>query len=180
MKPVLRWLWSNLGLFLLSMALSLLIWTTAVEQENPTVEQKFPAPIPVVLVGQPEGMVAYGQTDAKVSVVLRAPRSIWGTLRAEDLRAVVDVSGLKPGTYVLPVRVQVAVRPVVVRRVDPPTIAVTLEPVAKAEIPVRIWLEGNPALGYIARPPETDVLTVTVSGPASLVAHAVEARGSLR
>lgn len=179
MKTVLRWLWSNLGLFLLSLSLSLLIWTTAVEQENPTVEQKFPSAIPVVLVGQPEGMVAYGQTDARVSVVLRAPQSVWATLRAEDLRAVVDVSGLKPGTYVLPVRVQVALRPIVVRQVDPPTVVVNLEPVAEAEIPVRVWLEGNPALGYIARPPETEVLTVTVSGPASLVARAVEARAAV-
>lgn len=179
MKAVLRWLWSNLGLFLLSLALSLLIWTTAVEQENPTVEQKFPSAIPVVLVGQPEGMVAYGQTDARVSVVLRAPQSVWATLRAEDVRAVVDVSGLKPGTHTLPVRVQIAVQPVIVRRVDPQTVVVNLEPAAKAEIPVHVWLEGNPALGYIARPPETDVLTVTVSGPASLVSRAVEARAAV-
>ncbi|RME35780.1 MAG: hypothetical protein D6793_06880 [Thermoflexia bacterium] len=179
MRAVLRWIWNNLGLFVLSLALSLLIWTTAVEQENPTVEQKFPSPIPVVLVGQPEGMIAYGQTDAKVTLVLRAPRSVWTTLRPEDLRAVVDVSGLKPGTHVLPVRVQVAARPVMVRQVEPPTVVVNLEPVAKAEIPVRIWLEGNPAVGYIARPPETDVLTVTVSGPASLVARAVEARAAV-
>ncbi len=176
MRKALRWLWSNLGLILLSFALSTLIWATAVEQENPTVEQAFPSAIPVSLTNVPEGMIAYGQTDARVSVVLRAPQSVWKALRPEDIRASVSLSGLKPGTHALPVQVQVGLGPVQVRRVEPSTLLVYLENVARAEVPVRVRLEGNPPLGYIARPPETDVLTVTVSGPESLVAQVVEAQ----
>jgi YbbR domain-containing protein len=43
-------------------------------------------------------------------------------------------------------------------------------------VPVRVRLEGNTPLGYVARPPESNTLTVTVSGPASLVAQVVEAQ----
>lgn len=171
-----RWLWSNLGLILLSLALSTLIWATAVEQENPTMEQAFPSAIPVSLTNVPEGMIAYGQIDARVSVVLRAPQSVWKALRPEDIRASVNLSGLKPGTYALPVQVQVGLGPVQVRRVEPSTLLVYLEKVTRSEVPVRLRLEGNPPLGYIARPPESDVLTVTVSGPESLVAQVVEAQ----
>ncbi|MGB9775436.1 MAG: CdaR family protein [Anaerolineae bacterium] len=176
MRKTLRWLWSNLGLILLSLALSTLIWATAVEQENPTLEQAFPSAIPVSLTNVPEGMIAYGPTDARVSVVLRAPQSVWKALRPEDIRASVSLSGLKPGTHALPVQVQVALGPVQIRRVEPSTLLVYLENVARAEVPVRVRLEGNPPLGYIARPPETAVLTVTVSGPESLVAQVVEAQ----
>jgi YbbR domain-containing protein len=176
MRKTMRWLWSNLGLILLSLALSTLIWATAVEQENPTMEQAFPSAIPVSLTNVPEGMIAYGQIDARVSVVLRAPQSVWKALRPEDIRASVNLSGLKPGTYALPVQVQVGLGPVQVRRVEPSTLLVYLEKVTRSEVPVRLRLEGNPPLGYIARPPESDVLTVTVSGPESLVAQVVEAQ----
>jgi len=176
MRNALRWLWSNLGLILLSLALSTLIWATAVEQENPTLEQAFPSAIPVSLTNTPAGMIAYGQTDARVSVVLRAPQSVWKALRPEDIRAFVNLSGLKPGIHNLPVQVQVNIGPVQVRRVEPSTLVVYLEPLAQAEVPVRVRLEGNTPLGYIARPPESETLTVTVSGPASLVAQVVEAQ----
>ena len=176
MRNALRWLWSNLGLILLSLFLSTLIWATAVEQENPTLEQAFPSAIPVSLINTPAGMIAYGQTDARVSIVLRAPQSVWKALRPEDIRAFVNLSGLKPGTHNLPVQVQVGLRPVQIRRVEPSTLVVYLEPMAQAEVLVRVRLEGNTPLGYIARPPESETLTVTVSGPASLVAQVVEAR----
>jgi len=176
LRNALRWLWSNLGLILLSLALSTLIWATAVEQENPTLEQAFPSAIPVSLTNTPAGMIAYGQTDARVSVVLRAPQSVWKALRTEDIRAFINLSGLKPGTHNLPVQVQVNLGPVQVRRVEPSMLVVHLEPVAQAKVPVRVRLEGNTPLGYIARPPESNTLTVTVSGPASLVAQVAEAQ----
>lgn len=176
MRRALRWLWSNLGLLILSLALSLLIWATAVEQENPTVEQAFPSTIPVTLTGTPEGMIAYGQTDARVSVVLRAPQSIWSSLRAENIHAFVDLKGLDPGAHYLPVQVQVDLKPSQVRRVEPATLLVHLETLAEAEVPVRVRLEGNTPIGYVARPPETQTLTATARGPASLVTQVVDAR----
>lgn len=176
MRTALVWLWNNLGLLLLSLTLSLLIWATAVEQENPTLEQTFPSAIPVLLKDPPAGMMAYGQTDVRVSVVLRAPQSVWRALRPEDIRAFVNLGGLKPGSHHLPIQVQVNLRPAQVRRVEPSTLLVHLEPLVQAEVPVRVRLEGNTPLGYIARPPESAVLTATVSGPASLVAQVVEAQ----
>lgn len=176
MRRALRWLWSNLGLLLFSLALSLLIWATAVEQENPTIEQAFPSLIPVSLTTPPEGMIAYGPIDTRVSVVLRAPKSVWSSLRAEDIRAFVDLSGLEPGAHYLPIQVQVNLKPSQVRRVEPSTLLVYLELLDQAEVPARVRLEGNTPIGYVARPPETQVLTVVVRGPASLVAQVVEAR----
>ncbi len=179
MRQAIRWLWSNLGLLILSLALSLLIWATAVEQENPTVEQAFPSSLPVSLTTPPEGMIAYGQTDARVSVVLRAPKSVWSSLRAEDIRAFVDLNGLKPGAHYLPVQVQVNLKPAQVRRVEPATLLIYLEPVEEAEVLLQVRLEGNTPIGYVARPPETETLTATVRGPASLVAQVVEVRAAV-
>jgi YbbR domain-containing protein len=175
MKGVLRWIWSNIGLLLLSLVLAVLVWVVAVEQDNPTAEERFRAPIPVQVVGLPSGMVSYGQSHGEVYVTVRAPESVWSILRTEDFRAEVDLSGLGPGEHEVPVDVSVVQQPAMVRKVEPDVITIYLEPVAQAAVPVDVRIEGSAALGFIARQPEPNPVTVTVQGPESYVAQVAEA-----
>jgi len=175
MRGTLRWLVGNLGLILLSLVLAMLVWIAAVEQGNPTSERRYSSPIPVTISDPPEGIVAYGQTDVHVFVTLRAPESVWNGLQPEDIHAMVDLSGLGEGTHRLAIRVQVDQRPVMVRRVEPEAITVHLEPAKETAVPVNVRIEGDTALGYVARLPVVSPLTVTVSGPASLVDQVVQA-----
>ncbi len=175
MRRAFRWLIGNLGLLLLSLILALLVWLAAVEQGNPTIERRYSSPVPVRLSAPPEGMVAYGQTNAQVQVTLRAPESVWQDLQPEQIHAVADISHLGPGSHQVPVQVEVDRRPVMVREVDPETILIHLELAEVISVPVRVRLEGDVALGYIARQPEVIPSIVVVSGPASLVTRVVEA-----
>ncbi len=176
MKTTLRWVASNVGLILLSLFLALLVWAAAVEEGNPTSERRFATRIPVTIVNTPPEMIAYGYepSDPQVYVTLRAPQSIWQTLEREDLEATVDLSGLPPGQHRLPIHVQVAREPVMVRQVDPEMLTLQLEYSAENVVPVDLRVAGNTALGYLARNPETNTLTATVRGPASLVEQVVE------
>ncbi len=175
MRSALRWLFSNLGLILLSLAVAFLVWAVAVEQENPTLERRYPTPIPVTIPPAPEGMTLYGETDVQVYVTLRAPQSVMESLRPEDFHATVDISQMETGSYRLPVLVQVDREPTRVLEVEPAEITLYLEPTDHASVPVSVRLEGNTAIGYIPRPPIINPLTTTVSGPASLVSQVVEA-----
>lgn len=175
MRSGFRWLLGNLSLILLSLALSLLVWAVAVEQENPTSERRYSAPIPLTLSGVPEEMVAYGQTDAQVYVTLRAPESVWSNLRPEDLHATADLSGMEQGMHRVNVQVRVDQRPVQVRRVEPESVIIHLEPISRTVVPVSVRIEGNAALGFIARPAVVSILRTTASGPESLVARVAEA-----
>jgi YbbR domain-containing protein len=174
MRNAFRWLLGNLGLILLSLTLAVLVWVVAVEQENPTLERRFPVPIPVTVSAPPEGLVAYDQSADQVYVTVRAPRSVWDVLQVTDLRATVSLNGLGEGLHQVAVRVDVARQPASVRLVEPESIDVHLEPQVAAALPVEARLEGSTALGYTARLPVVRPVSATVQGPASLVAQVTE------
>jgi len=175
MKGALRWLFSNLGLILLSLAIAFLVWAVAVEQEDPTVEQLYPVPIPVSIPPAPEGMTLYGQSDVQARVIVRAPKSVMDSLQTEDFHATVDLNGLEEGAHRLPIQVRVDRHPVRVVQVEPEAITLYLEPTSRITVPVSVRLEGNTALGYVPQSPTFTPLTTTVTGPASWVTQVVEA-----
>lgn len=174
MKSVLRWVVANVGLFFLSLLLALLVWVVAVEQDNPTSEERYRSPVPVVFTGLPEGMVFYDPTDTQVYVTLRAPESVWDVLNLDHFYAVVDLSGLEEGEHRLPIEVSVDREPVMIRQVEPEAITIQLERVAQTSALVDVRIAGDTARGYVARHREVTPLTVTVSGPASYVAQVAD------
>ncbi len=169
MKKALRWLANNAALILLSLALATLLWAVAVEQKDPSSERSYASAIPIDVVGMPEGMVILNQSAAQVYVTLRAPDSIWRSLRLDEISATVDLSDLGEGAHQLPVRVQVEREPVMIRRVEPAVVTIQLEHMAEVVMPVEVHIRGSTAMGYVAQPAIFSPLTVTVSGPASLV-----------
>ena len=175
MKGILRWLASNLGLMILSLALSLLLWVVAVEQENPTIERRFASPVPVTVSQPSADMVAFGQTDVEISVTMRAPDSIWRIIQLEDFHATANLSGLGPGTHRVPIELRVDQGPVMVRRLEPDAVTIHIEPLQEAEVPVNVLIGGDETLGYEAQTPVIDPSTVTVSGPSSMVTQVIEA-----
>ncbi|MGD1993382.1 MAG: CdaR family protein [Anaerolineae bacterium] len=179
MKGVLRWIVSNLGLMALSLILAALVWVVAVEQDNPTSEERYRTPIPIEFTGLPEGMVFYAPSHEQAYVTVRAPESVWDILRAEDFRAVVDLSGLQAGEHRLEVDASIAQEPAMVRRVEPELVTVYMEPIAEGEVPVAVEVEGSAALGFIARQPEVTPITVTIRGPASHVDQVTEGVASV-
>ena len=46
-KATLRWMAGNLPLMILALILAILAWVVAVEEGDPTVEERYPQPIPV-------------------------------------------------------------------------------------------------------------------------------------
>ena len=175
MKAASRWFLNNLGLILLSLALSLIVWAAAMQEDNPTTVARYSSRIPVAIPAPPEGMVAYGDTDVQVYVTLRAPQSVWQALRQEDIHATVSLDGLDVGTHRLPVRVEVAQRPARVEQVEPEAIVIHLEPAETVTVPVRASIEGDTAIGYVSRTSEAHPTIVMASGPASFVAQVSEA-----
>jgi YbbR domain-containing protein len=175
MKNAFRWVISNLGLVILSLLLALLVWVVAVEQENPTIEQQYPSPVPIVFVGQGEDVVVYEQDVMHVLVTLRTAELVWTSLRLDDFHAEVDLSGLGDGQHDLPIQVSVDEGPAIIRTVVPADVTVRIERIAQAVVPVNLRIEGNTALGYVAQTAQVTPMSVTVEGPASQVAQVTQA-----
>ncbi len=165
MKAVLRWMGSTVPLMALALVLASLAWVVALEQEDPTQQERYPQAIPVVLTGLSDGMVIVGTFDTRVQVTVRAPQSVWSTLKIDDFAATVDLTGLEAGVHQLPIQVRLNKRPSQVVFVEPQTVTLELEPRIERSFRVQIQVEGEPAIGY---QPLTSTLTPTLviaSGP---------------
>jgi YbbR domain-containing protein len=126
---MLRWLATNVRLFLLAFALAVVVWVTAVTAANPDVTQDYPAPIPIEFIGQDPGLVMTGSVPETVQVTLRAPKSVWDAMISGEssIRAVVDLTGLKAGSQSVAVQLQVGTRPVRIISVTPQKFDLALE-----------------------------------------------------
>ena len=175
MKTVLRWIASNLPLMILALILASFAWIVAVEQEDPTVEEPYPQPIPITPPELPPGMLIMNEFAEQVMVTIRAPRSVWDSLQVDDFTATIDLTGLGPGTYKVPVQLTSDKQLSWVILIEPDSVTLELEQRAERAVPVRVQIEGKPALGYLRRATTlVDPNEVLVSGPSSYVAQVVQ------
>ncbi len=178
---LLRGVWANLGSLGLAFALALAVWVSAVVAEDPNEERAYPNPVPVQVVGLDSRLVIVGGVPPEVNVRLSAPTSLWGRLASETglAAAQLDLSGLSPGEYLLPIEVRVALTPVRVVEVAPSEVSVTLEVLVSEEKTIRAIISGTPALGFQAEELSLSASRATVSGPESLVALVERVTASL-
>ncbi|MGB8212744.1 MAG: CdaR family protein [Anaerolineales bacterium] len=176
-----RWLATNLRIFLLALVLALAVWVTAVTVENPDETQTYPNPIQIEFIGQDPGLVMTGIVPRQVQVTLRAPQSVWATLLSGEvpIHAIVDLTGVKAGTKIVNVQIQIATRPVRLVSVTPQTFNLSLEKLVTTTLPVELTLNGEPAIGYQAGNVVLNPANVVISGPESFVAQVKHVRATL-
>ncbi len=178
-----RWLKRNFSTLLMSFLLAVAVWVSAVLSEDPNEVRVYPRAVEVSAVGLEEGLMTVDGLPASVRITLRAPRSVWASLEGDPtaVQAYVDLQGLQPGVYAVPVKVQVAYQPVEVVSVTPARLEITIDKRLTREVPVTVDMRGEVAVGYYASAPVVHPLTVEVSGPASAVSKvtAVQAQVSI-
>ncbi len=165
----------NILTFLLSLLLAFFLWVIATETENPTLEQTLPQPFSIRIEGLDSSLIAYGYESVQVKLTARAPRSVWETFQSGDVDFFVDVTGLEPGMYTLPIEVRFKQLMRVVR-LQPEQVVVRIEPLLTSEIPVQAIVRGTPALGYQVSEPKLVPQKILISGPASSVNQVVAAQ----
>ena len=178
----LRSIWKNIPTFLLAFTLSVAVWISAVTENDPTQERIYSQPVSIELIGQDPKLVLTNVPEEQISLTLRAPSSVWDSLSRErnPVRAVVDLSGLEPGTHNLPVQVQIGIRPIEIVSVLPSTVEISLEVLANQSFPIQITQRGTPGVGFETAEPFIKPDLANVSGPESLVKRVEQVRAILR
>ncbi len=178
---MIRWLGTNLRTFLWAFAMALAVWVAAVTAADPDEVRQFPDPIPVETIGQDPGLVITSDVPEQIELTLRAPRSVWDRLINErnEIRAILDLSGLSAGDHMLDIQIQIPTRPVRIVSATPQTATITLEPLATRTFPVSLSVAGEPAIGYQAGDPSLEPSEVVVSGPQSQVERVVRVRAPI-
>jgi len=173
-----RWITVNIRTFLLALVLATAVWISAVTAADPDEVRAYPNPIPLEIIGQDPSLVITSNIPSQIEVTLRAPRSVWEQLTAQEeaVRALLDLSGLSAGDHTLNIQIQVATRPTQIVLANPTSVTVTLEVLDTRTLIIDTSLQGQPAVGYQAGDMTLDSLSVIASGPKSLVKEAARAR----
>ena len=178
---ILRWLAKNLGTLLTAFILAVIVWVSAVIASDPNEEHILSRPVPIEIIGQNPNLQIMGDVTRNVTLILRAPSSVWTQLNndQQSVTAKVDLSNLGPGIHNVPVQIQVT--PHLVRQIsqDPLQISLTLDSIATQVFPVNLIVTGTPPVGYQVQTPLLDPTQVTVTGPESLISKVKQARVSI-
>ena len=174
----LRNIWKNIPTFMLAFVLSVAVWISAVTANDPTEERVYSQSVPIELVGRDPNLILTNLPEEQLTLTLRAPVSVWDRLGRETnpVRAVVDLSGLEPGTHNLPVQVQIGIRPIDIVTLSPSTVEVSLEVLANQSFLVQVARRGDPGVGFEAGTPAVSPEVVNVSGAESLVKKVAQVR----
>jgi YbbR domain-containing protein len=171
---------TDLGLMLAAIGLALVIWLVAINEENPLITQELQGSVPVTVLGLGENLaIVEDLTDEAVRLRLRAPRSSWQGLDPTDFRATLDLTGLGAGESTVPVRVVSRDPQVTILDIQLPQITVSLDPLVSKEAPIQADIMDGTAFGYDWQPAILEPMTVTVSGPDSLVQQVSRARAEI-
>lgn len=172
------WLGANLRTFLWAFLMAVAVWFAAVTASDPDEVRQYPDPIPVEIIGQDPGLVIRGETPKQTTLTLRAPRSVWERLLSEEneIRGILDLSGLSAGQHNLEIQVQIPIRPVRIVSTTPETASIHLEPLDTRSMPLDLTISGEPAIGYQAGEARLEPEEVILSGPQSLIEQTARAR----
>lgn len=176
-----NWFFRNLRTLLLAFVLALGVWVSAVTSADPDEVRVYPQPVPLEIIGQDPGLVIVGNVPSQVNITLRAPRSSWDKLTAskDQVRAVLDLSGLGTGEHTLEIQPQVIVRPVRIISISPQKLTLFLEPLATKTLPIQLAVRGEPAIGYQAGAAKLDPRQIILSGPQPQIERVARAQVEL-
>jgi YbbR domain-containing protein len=149
---------------LAALALGCILWYMI---SGHKIERRLQAP--VFYRNLPAPLQLTGDQMDTVNVQVRGDDNIVRPLTEGQLQVMVDLGDARPGTSIIPLRVDDVVAPsgVDVVMIDPGSVTVTLD------VDVSPTIEGQPAPGYAAGPARIEPGTVTVTGPESALHSAV-------
>ena len=174
-----RWV-NDLGTILLALALAVVVWLVAVQEENPIENREFEEAIPISVRNQPAGTTFLPDGfDESVYLTIRAPKSSVDDLRVDSFSAWIDLQEHRVGKYQVPVQAECLDENVRIIELRPANVPVSLRDEVTRTVPVEVRLFGSPAVGYEFRSWQVVPSEVTVIGPASVVDKSAKATVNL-
>ncbi len=167
-----RFILDNTAWLLGSLLLAVFVWFAAVNQQNPVEQQRFRDRIPIQVLKDETLLIVNQPPPAQV--VVRAPRTVWDILDANDITITADLRGKPAGKYVVSLVPSLSPsRQGVVSEVQPSQ--VTIELAKRSEQVFNITIEPiqQPPVGFFVDSTTPSETTARVSGSEAQVKQVV-------
>lgn len=165
----------NFGLKVLSLVLAIVGWAYFRFASNPLITARFDQQlsVPIAAVNLPTGYIA--RFPDKTAVVTIEPQRGQPPVKADEIKAVLDLSNRTAGVYNVPV--QLVAPNVAVQSLSPASVTLTIERIDQKTFPVAMYYgtQGNVVVSHFTLTPSS----VTVRGPDSELAQVATVRISL-
>ena len=163
----------NLGLKVLALALSAVLWLTLAGEH--VVERSLRVPLEFRNI--PDALEIVGNAPDSVDVRLRGSSAVLSRVQPGEIVSVIDLASARAGSRLFHIRADEVRAPygVEVSQVAPATLALELEKSARRKVPVVPAIEGDPAPGFVVGRMLADPSSVEIVGPESRVRQVAEA-----
>lgn len=155
----------NMTAKVLSVILASILWIYVMNEQNPPVESTLT--VPLEARNMAEGLMLVDAPES-VRVKVRGPRSIVAGALPKDLKAYVDVRGLREGRHNTKVYAQTPTSLELIE-VTPDKLTVRIDTALQRQLPIEIRLAGNSAVGAVIAKATSSAVNVSLEGPKSLV-----------
>lgn len=166
-----RWLTNNVSLMILAVLLAVFVWGVGSLQQDPIVENTLAAPVVIVSPPAADQTISASTLPPTVTVRIRAPQSTFEALGASGVQVPVDLSQLGVGQHVVKLDPMIKAAPSMLLSSRPLTASITIEQITEASVPIRVIVEGAPAIGYQAQLPSVEPARAIVTGTQQLVSR---------
>lgn len=163
----------NFALKLLALGLAILGWAYFRFAASPYLTARFDQQIsvPINAINLPVGFIAhYTEHEAVITVASRRGE---GTVRPDEVKAVLDLSGKGSGAYNVPV--QLVAPDVVVQSLSPASISLTIEAIVSKPFSVSVHYQA-PQAGIVVSNVRVAPSVAVVRGAVSLVSQVASLR----
>lgn len=135
---------TNLGLKVLALAISVALWWFVAGESN----VQFGFSVPIELRRVPAGMAITNAVERRVDVRVAGPAAVISAFPRNQVTAVVDLSGARPGRTVYPLTADSITVPSGIRvvRITPDSVEVALARLERRRLPVTARIAGSARL----------------------------------
>lgn len=163
----------DLGLKLLALGVSILLWIIVINMEDP-VDKRVITEVPVTILHQ-ELITNAGKTyrvadnSRKITVTVKGKKSVLRKIRVDDIRAAADFSNREGSLIPVDVSVPAYAKEVTEVTARPANITVLVEAEKTKTFPITPLTSGSLRNGYVIGELKTDPERVEISGPESVI-----------
>ncbi len=129
--------------------------------------------VPLEFVNIPPGLEISSEAPDAVNIRLRGPQDLVTGIRANQLEVKADLSNRSAGERVIQIKASDVMRPenVEVRRIEPDTLELKLEPTRRKTVPIEVQFAGKVAQGFERLKQIVKPEMVEIEGPESKIAQ---------